>query len=316
MVVTTARPPAVAAGAATAMRVSGAVVLLSSLLAVLALLAAGVGLFWVEGGGPIAVTSIRGQVVQLYGRGVYSMDTLFKAGANRGSDVVTLLLGLPLLAVCTALYRRGSLRGGLLLIGTIGYFLYTYASIALGAAYNGLFLVYIALFSASLFGFVLAFASVDQRRLASHISGRMPRRWIAGFMILSGLATTVIWLGPLLGAIAAGAPPPKLETSTTSITDLVDLGVITPATILSGVLILRRDALGYVIAFALIVLEVLLAPMIVAQTIFQLRAGIAFSTAEIVGPICGFVALALIALWALVTMLRNISERGALDASS
>jgi hypothetical protein len=44
------------------------------------------------------------------------------------------------------LYRRGSLRGRLLLIGILTYFLYVYASIAFGAAYNALFLVYVGLF--------------------------------------------------------------------------------------------------------------------------------------------------------------------------
>jgi len=40
------------------------------------------------------------------------------------------------------LYQRGSMGGQLLLTGTLGYFLYLYASMALGAAYNRLFVVY------------------------------------------------------------------------------------------------------------------------------------------------------------------------------
>lgn len=309
MAVTAIRRPAAAAPAATPMRVSNTLVILSALIAVLALMATAVALFWQEGSGPFAVTSIRGETVELYGRGIYSFDPLFRATINLGTDSVILLIGIPLLVVTTILYRRGSLHGGLLLIGTLFSFFYVYSSLALGAAYNSLFLVYIALFSASLFAFVLAFTSIDAQRLAAHISDRLPRRGIAIFMIASGLMTTIIWLGPLLGSIISGTTPSRLLTSTTQITDVLDLGIITPATILSGIMILRRNALGYIIAFSLIVLEVMLAPMITAGTLFQLSAGVEFTPGEIIGPICGFVILALFAIWATVSLLRNTSQQ-------
>jgi hypothetical protein len=57
----------------------------------------------------------------------------------------------------------------LLLTGTLGYFLYVCASVALGAAYKNLFLVHVALFSASLSAFVQVFLLVDLGALASHI---------------------------------------------------------------------------------------------------------------------------------------------------
>lgn len=49
---------------------------------------------------------------------------------------MVLFLGIPLLVVSIVLYQRGSLAGVLLLTGILGYFLYVYASMALGAAYK------------------------------------------------------------------------------------------------------------------------------------------------------------------------------------
>jgi hypothetical protein len=73
-------------------------------------------------------------------------------------------------------------------VGTLSYFLYVYASYVLGAvAYNELFLLYVALFSASLYAFVLAFTSIDPQALGSRFSARMPRRGPAIFMFASGL---------------------------------------------------------------------------------------------------------------------------------
>ena len=75
--------------------------------------------------------------------------------------------------ICLA-HQRGSLRGGILLTGALAYFLYYGASLGLGTAYNRLFLVYIALFSASFYAFILAFTAFDLDSLAERISPRVP----------------------------------------------------------------------------------------------------------------------------------------------
>lgn len=290
------------------MKVSHVVTWLAVLIGLLAIVAAGVGLFWQTDGDSYTITTRRGEEVEVYGRGLYEYDAVFKAATTKGTDAITLVLGVPALALTLRLYRRGSLRGGLLLLGTLVYFLYVYASVALGNAYNELFLVYIALFSASLFAVVLVFTTVDRQTLSAHFLASIPRKGPAVFMFASGLITAVVWLGPLISALLANKPPDRLDGSTTAITDVLDIGIITPTALLAGLLIWRRQVLGYLIAFALLVLELALAPMIAAQSVSQLSAGIALSTGEIVGPVSGFVVLALLALWVITSLLRNISE--------
>ncbi|HRW09864.1 MAG TPA: hypothetical protein P5121_32405 [Caldilineaceae bacterium] len=284
------------------------VVWLSWLIVILALIAVGAAFLWPNDGSPFTVTSLRGQVVQIYGHGLYHYDTRFTGAANRGNDVVTLVLGIPLLIYATLLYRRGSLRGALLLLGTLVYFLYLYSSYALGVAFNPLFLVYIALFSTSFFAFVLLFATIDRRLLADHLAPDLPRRAIAIFMVVSGLATLVIWLVPLLNDLALNQLPASSGTYSTKITDVLDLGIITPVTLIAGRLIWRRNPVGYLIAFSLLVLEIMLTPMIAAQTVSQLVAGITFTPAEILGPMAGFATLGLFALWVMVVLWRKTVE--------
>src|SRR5688572_9731057 len=104
-------------------------------------------------------------------------------------------------------------------------------------------------------------------------------------MIASGVVTVVVWLGPLLTALLQRQPLELLDSYTTTVTDVLDLGVIAPAVFLSGALILRRAALGYVIAFSLLVLEALLAPMMAAQTAYQVAAGVPITAADFVPPL-------------------------------
>jgi hypothetical protein len=287
---------------------STVLIALAGLIVALSLVAATAGLVWRGGDAPATFTTIHGETVELHGEGLYRYDSIFKAGANRGADLLTLVAGIPLLIVTTMPYRRGSLRGALLFLGSIVWFLYLYGSLALGTSYNNFFLIYVVLFSASLFAFIIAFQSIDRRSLPAHVTSRVPRRGLALFMIVSGLVTLGVWLVEPLTALVQDEPPGLLEHSTTLVTHALDLAIIVPAALLAGYLILRHDPLGYLIAFSLIVLEILLAPMIILQTLFQLSAGVTFTTGEMVGPIGGFLVIALIAIWFLVALLRGIEE--------
>ncbi|HET8522554.1 MAG TPA: hypothetical protein VFL82_04925, partial [Thermomicrobiales bacterium] len=241
---------------------------------------------------------------------LYRHDTLFVGALNRGTDVAVLLVAIPLLLVATIWYRRGAVRGELLLAGALAYVLYVYASAALGAtAYNELFLVYVALFAASFFALVRLLVGVDLVTLPHRLSPDAPWRRVAIFMVACGVITTGVWLGMgLLPAVIEGTAPDHLDSYSTMVTDALDLGVITPATFVVGTLLFRRSPLGFLLAVPLLGILTILAPTFVAQTISQRVAGISFSLGEVIGPIAGFGLLGMLAIWLLISLLRSVSE--------
>jgi hypothetical protein len=81
------------------MKTSKAVIWLSSLIAVLAVVAAAIGLFYQDGGSTFSFTTLRGQLVQIYGQGLYRYDTPITAVGFRAADAVTLVLVIPLLVI-------------------------------------------------------------------------------------------------------------------------------------------------------------------------------------------------------------------------
>jgi hypothetical protein len=288
--------------------VTDPIVLLSGLIALLALVATLVGLFWQDGGDQFSFRTVHGEAVRMFGQGIYGYDTLFQGAINRGTDAVTLILGIPLLAGTVLLYRRGSLKGALLLSSVLAFFLYVYTNMAFGAAYNNLYLVYVGLFAASLFAFVRLAAAISREALAFHLLPGAPRRALALFMFASGAVTLVVWLSDVLGALVQGQPPAHLDSYTTMVTYALDLGIITPACFLTGTLLLKRNPLGYLLTFPLFGILVLLVPTIVAQTISQAAAGVSLTPGEVIGPVAGFAVLGVVAIWLLYTLLRNISE--------
>jgi hypothetical protein len=278
---------------------------LGCLIVVFATVAASVGLLADGGPGPSTFVSARGQAVQLSGRGLYRYDSVFTDAGNRGVDTVTLALGVPLLVFSLVRYRRGSSRGALLLAACLGYFLYVYASMALGTAWNQMFLVYVALMSASLFALLRLLGGHELRQRAARLFAGAPRRGPAVFLVASGLVTAAIWMAPVVAALVQGRPPVLLDHGTTLFTHGLDLGLIVPATIVSGVLVWRRDARGYLYALPLLGLVVLLAPVIAASTASQIAAGIRFTPGQVIGPIASFVVLGALASWVLASMLRQ-----------
>jgi hypothetical protein len=293
---------------AASVRPSVAVVWLAALIGVLSLIAAGVGLLWGGGSGSVPFTTLRGETVQLYGQGLYRHDTLLNGPGYKGMDGFVLVVGVPLLAVCTLLYRRGSLRGGLLLTGTLGYFLYNTASMTFNYAYNDLFLVYIALFSASLFATVLAFASIDPLALRDRCAIGVPRSGIAVFLFAVGAALAGVWLGlSIAPALLRGEAPAELASYTTLVTHALDMGIIAPLAIVAGVLLLRRAALGYLLAAVLLILSSVLGVGLLIYSAAQVIAGV-LSTGQFIGFVVPFIILTVAGVWLTVSLFRGIAE--------
>lgn len=285
------------------MNISKTVLWLSVLIAALALVAAGVGLFFQDGGSAFSFTTLHGQTVQINGQGLYHYDTISSASQEKGQDVVTLFLGIPLLVISLLLYRRGSLRGHLLLTGTLGYFLYTYASMAFNTAYNPMFLVYAALFSASLFAFVFAITSIDIQDLPAHFSTHFPRRSMALFLFAVGLFLLMLWLGLIVPPLAKGSIPQGLESTTTLVIQVLDLGIIVPVAVLSGLLLLRRAPLGYLLSSILLIKFLTLGAAVSAMVVGQLLVGVPLSAIEIVG----FPLLTLVGTTLTIVLLRTVT---------
>lgn len=102
------------------MKVSGIVVALSWLVALLAAIAAAAGLFWKDGGAPFSFSTLRGQTVQMFGRGLYRfVGALIKSGPPDRMDsyttMVTYALDLavitPATFLCAVLVWRGDPQG-------------------------------------------------------------------------------------------------------------------------------------------------------------------------------------------------------------
>lgn len=278
------------------------------LVALLALITAGTGLLSQGGQGPYTFETVRGHSVEMYGRGIYQHDSLLVGAAFRGTDAVTLLVSLPLLIVFYLLAWRGSQNAPIAMTGVLFYFLYNSASMTFAAAFNSLFLVYTALFSASFFAVVVSLSNFDAGALAKRIQTGFPHRAIAIFLFVAGFGTLLLWTSELLGPILAGTAPEIIGPYTTLFTHGVDSAVIVPTVVLAGILLLQRKPLGYLLAAPVLILCTLIGVVVIAQTISQAIEGLIFPIGIYVGMIASWIVLGAFAIGLTTAFFRNLSK--------
>ncbi len=224
----------------------------SALIAVLAIVAAGSGLFW---------------------DGLYKNDTKSGAAQETGNDLVTLVLCVPLLAVSAYFSAKGSLRGRLIWTGMVFYFLYTYAMMAFMTAYNQLFLAYVAIYSLSLYAFGASLLTLDINTVKGCLAGA-PVKAAAVFMFLVSATLTAMWLGTIIPPLMSGQVPALLETYTTLVIQAMDLGILVPLGIITGTLLLKRNAWGYALASVVFIKGATYGTAVLSMALFQALNGI------------------------------------------
>ena len=286
------------------MRNKKTILLLSIITGILAAITAAGAIILEDGGDHFVFETLRGQSVEVYGGGLYHYDTLFFREGNRASDILLLVLDLPLLALTLYYSQKGSWKAQLWLSGTIAYFLYLFASLALGTAYNQFFLLYIGALSTSLFAFITIFTSFQ---LPDRVV-KMPKKSVSGFMIVAGVITLLVWCEPLITALFTDQAPLRMDSYTTMVTYVLDLAVITPATFICAWNIIKNNMLGYKLAIVLLIIIILLVPQIVLSTYFQYTGGVSFSMGEMIGPVSGFLVLGMAALWLMRKIMKSLEK--------
>ena len=279
----------------------------SYLIAILAIIYSAAGLFLSNKSQPERVITPQGEEVTLYARGLYRNDSQFKGGILRGTDAVTLFMAVPSLWMAARKSRRGDVTSKLVLLGIQAFFVYNSASLALGAYWNEMLLVYILCFSLSLYSFIMLFQSIEMPTLVEKIRPTMPYRWIAGFCAFSGLSL-LIWVLDIITALIQGKPPAHLDHYHTEITYVLDLAILFPAVYLAAFQLWKRNPQGIRLGALLLIFLVFTGLVVAGQSLVQAMDGIIHTPQEYAAYVIPFILLSLIALGLAFALFRNISQ--------
>lgn len=242
--------------------------ILTLIIIVLSGIASSIGVFSNFCNGQLdSFQSLYGENIELYGKGIYKYDSISIASQAIAQDIVTLVIGLPLLLISLHLFRKNLIKGKLLLTGTLAYFLYTYTSYTFYSMYNPLFLIYVALMSLCLFSFTLTFMSIDVSQIKSSFKNTFPVKFIASFLLFIGGFMGLMWIGMIINPLLDGTHPKELQHYTTLVIQAMDLGFVIPTAILAAILLLKKKPYGYILSPIIIIKGVMMLTAMTAMTI-------------------------------------------------
>ena len=173
--------------------------------------------------------------------GLYRDNEAMVAQAQ-GTDLATLFAAVPALGIGLWLARRGSERARLVVLGSLGYLVYTYAIYAFQVVINPVTPLHIAILGLGTWSLILG-GPVLFDMAAMPVATSLPRRTTAGFLAVVVVMFAGLWLGQIAGAITSGALPAAvadLDLPTSAVYTL-DLAFALPILALASALLVRKE---------------------------------------------------------------------------
>ena len=243
------------------------------------------------------VVNQYGENIRMWGTGIYSHDSYFKAPIFIGSDFTILIFIIPLTIITfLKVNHKQSVECLICSFSVSGVLLYYATSLAFGVTYNNLHLVYIALFSVCFFNVSLMLAKlhtigIQQSKVCSyHFTKGMKV-----FLLIAGVSLFVAWLPDIIISITGGTSLELIEVYTTEITYVLDMGIISPLMFLTYFLIKQENFIGYILLRMIFKLCMCVGIMLPIQSAFQLLAGISMPLSALTTKVLIFVMLAVFA---------------------
>jgi hypothetical protein len=267
---------------------------LTATVALIAGVAAGLGVFARGDGSYETVTSVRGVTYEMATTGVYAFNAQRLVAEGVGWDVFSLVVAAPVMLLAAVAVAGGSFRGRLFAVGMFAYFFYQYLEYAMTWAFGPLFPIFILAFAGSLAGMVWVGASVVQQGAADRFAEGFPGKAFAVLSTLLSALLVLMWSQRIATGLAGDVEGAGLYGETTMVVQALDLGLVVPTAVFIAVIAWQGTVLGRVLASAFVVMSIAMAAAIVAML---LSAGLVVGTFEL--PPIGIFAIYLMAMLAL-----------------
>ena len=152
------------------------------------------------------------------------------------------LICVPLLIACIFWSRKASPIARLMWVSLLAYIGYTYAVYAFDRLYTLLFPAYMAIFGMSCFVIVSILSRLDVDQFARYAKDMRLRRTTAIFLMFTGLILYIIELPIILARI-----PGEIQSGGTPFM-VLDMSIVAPIAILTGIWLWQRRPWGTVLA--------------------------------------------------------------------
>lgn len=218
------------------------------IITVLVVITSVIGILSINCKDEFSFTTIYGDVVKIYGGGIYKMHTIEQVYQAIPHDIVNLFLALPALLISFAFARKGILKARLFFMAVTLYFLFTYGVYSFYTMYNRLYICYVAIMGLCFYTFFITFKETDAIKVKELYKDNYPNKVVGSFLIIAAFFMTMTWLKGIMPTVFFNKiPSEELAQSTTMVTQAIDLAFYLPLSFIMGIRLWRNKTEAYVI---------------------------------------------------------------------
>ena len=165
-----------------------------------------------------------------------------------GNDIITLFVVCPALFFTLRRSKKGSQRALLFWMGLLSYTLYNYAFYLFGAQFNSFFLVYVALFTLSMYALIFGLYNLDVKAIQQSFAAKTPMKAIGIYLLSLAIPLAIFELSQCITYLTSQklpAAPPLIFA--------LDLSFVITTMVLAVVLLWKKNPWGYVLSVMMLV---------------------------------------------------------------
>lgn len=229
----------------------------------------------------------------------YKAETLNWQTQSYGQDLLDLFLAVPVLLLSSIFAARGNKAAWLIWGGTIVFLLYTFVIYCFDVHFNKLFVFYCITLGLLFYSAIYFFYSNIKYPIITEFKSSIVSKVTGIYFIVIAVLFYFLWLSEIIPSIQNNTIPTSLEEVglPTNAVHVIDLAVFLPLLFITGVLMLKRNPFGYVLAIMALSFCILMDITIGALTVLMYKRNITsdVSVAYIMGALT-FVSLILLLL--------------------
>jgi len=197
----------------------------------------------------IIVLTVIASLGGIFANNIYRDNELVKA-VWLGNDIVTLFVAIPIMIGALFFSLRNSLKARLIWMGTLWYMVYNYIFYMYGTTFNKLFLLYVIIFTLSIYALILALMKIDIKSFKKNISSNIPVRWISSYMLFFAIMIGGLWIAQSLSFVFTSEVPLGITQTghPSGVVFATDLSLLVSTLIVGAILLLKREVWGYIIS--------------------------------------------------------------------
>ncbi len=219
------------------------------------------------------ILSISLAIVSYFGAFVsstYDRDSLSMGVQGMGQDIVDLFIVVPLLILSLIYVRKAKINSYFIFSGILFYILYSFVIYGFGVHFNNLFLLYCLTLGTSLYTFIIMIVQLSKIDIQNIIFNKTPTKIISEyFFIIIAAMFYMLWLKDIVPAILHNSVPSEVGENNLQVNPVhvLDISIALPGLIITSVLLLKKQKLGFIFTPVFLVFIIILAIALIGMVI-------------------------------------------------